>query len=473
MEIGGDDDGSQPVKAVERLLDNLGMHDPAARAWAMYDWANSAFATTIIAAVLPVYYAQVAAADLQEGLGFSYWSYTNSAALLIVALISPLLGAVADAAGARKRLLLAFAGLGAAATAVLFFVEHGDWCLASLAYTVGFIGFAAANVFYDSLLPDVARKGESDRLSAAGYALGYLGGGLLLLANLAWILRPGWFGLPEGSLPTRLAFVSVAAWWLGFSLPLARRVREPAAAGGLQAAVSLAAAFRAAGARLATIARDLPRYRELALFLIAFWLYADGIGTIIKLATIYGNEIGIGQGHLIGALVLTQFVGVPFTVAFGFLAGQIGQKRALLLGLAIYGAISCGAYFLNTPWQFWLLAIAVATVQGGTQAISRSLFSSLVPRHRSSEFFGFFSVMGKLAGIFGPFAVGAINQLTGNSRLAILSLLVFFGGGALALTRVDLEAGRARARSAEREAGSRAAPGEQPSHGQSASQPRD
>lgn len=430
----------------ERRLAALGLDRPEARAWALYDWANSAFATTISAAVLPVYFGQVATAGLPDGSGLTLWSYTNAAALLIVALVSPLLGALADLLGAKKRMLAASMLVGVAGTTALFWVGEGDWRLASTAFVVGFVGFASANVFYDSLLGHVAPKGMVDRLSASGFALGYFGGGVLLVVNLAMILRPAWFGFPasDPTLPTRAAFVTVAVWWAAFSVPLFRRVREPAVAprardGRSPIAVS-ARRIRRTVAELGT-----PRYRQLLLFLIAFWLYGDGIGTIIKLATSYGEEIGLGREHLIGALVLTQFVGVPFALLFGPLTARLGQRRAISLGLVVYIGISIAAFFVEAAWHFWALALAVATVQGGTQAVSRSLFSDLVPAARSSEFFGFFSVMNKFAGILGPLLVGVINDATGNSRLSIVSLVIFFAAGLLVLQRVDVEAGRAAA----------------------------
>ncbi len=434
----------------KQRLAAFGLDRPEARAWALYDWANSAFSTTIIAAVLPVYYGQVATAGLPEGSGLTYWSYTNSVALLVVALVSPLLGATADLLGAKKRFLASFVAIGVTGTAALYFVREGDWLFASSAFIVGFIGFAGANVFYDSLLSHVAPKGMADRLSSSGYALGYLGGGLLLVINVAMILRPGAFGLQDGSLPTRLTFLTVAVWWAIFTVPIMRRVSEPkpvAAIGDPRSPIKASARrIRMTLAELGT-----PRYRQLMIFLIAFWMYGDGIGTIIKLATSFGEDIGLGREHLIGALVLTQFVGVPFALLFGPLTTRLGQKRAITLGLFVYVLISIAAYFIQHAWHFWALALAVATVQGGTQAVSRSLFSDLVPASRSSEFFGFFSVMNKFAGILGPLLVGAVNQLSGNSRLSILSLIVFFIGGLLVLRQVDVDAGKAAALAADAE----------------------
>ncbi len=436
------------------LLDTLGLGSRQARAWAAYDWANSAFATVILAAVFPIFYRDFAGVNLLDGAGVNnadlYWSYTQSIGLAIVAILAPILGAVADFMGAKKRFLGFFVVLGVIATASLFMVERGDWLFASAAFIVAFVGFAGANVFYDALLPHVTAKDRADQLSSSGYALGYMGGGLLLLLNLGWILAPERFGFASQTSATQWALVSVAVWWALFSLPLFRLVPEPPRALEADEVPSNHAArpnpLTAGFTRLADTFRTLKEYRQLLLFLAAFWLYADGIGTIVKMATIYGRSLGLGQGDLIGALVLTQFAGIPFAFAFGLLAQRIGAKRSLYLGLSVYAAISVGAYFLQYAWQFWVMAFLIATVQGGTQAISRSVFSSMAPAARSSEFFGFFSVSAKFAGILGPLVFAFVRQTTGDPRNAIFALIVFFLGGMAVLSRVDIEEGQRVAR---------------------------
>ena len=421
----------------------LGLHRRELRAWALYDWANSAFATTVMATILPIFYADVAASPLPEHVRTAYWGYTTAAALLLTALLSPVLGAVADHLGAKKRFLALFAGTGILATALLAVAGEGMWLYVSLVFVAANVGFAAANVFYDSLLPHIARPAELNRVSAAGFALGYVGGGLLLALNLLWITRPGWFGLPDALAATRLAFLSVAVWWLLFSIPLLRGVPEPARVRRRELGETLPTdALREGFGRLAETFRELRRYRQAFLFLVAFWLYSDGIGTIIKMATIYGREIGIGATDLIGALLLVQFVGVPCTFAFGALADRLGTKGGLYVALGVYTAITVLGFFMTEAWQFWVLAGAVGTVQGGAQALSRSLYASLIPRSRSSEFFAFYSVSGKFAGIVGPALFGAVSQLAGGSRLSILSLIAFFLLGWLLVSRVNLEEGR-------------------------------
>jgi len=437
------------------LLERLGLHRPELRAWAAYDWANSAFVCVVVTAVFPIYFSRVAAQGLEPAQATARFGLATTVGLVLVALASPLLGALADAGAMKKRLLAAGVALGALATAGLALVGPGDWRLGAALFVAGNVGLATSFVCYDALLPHVARPDEVDRVSTAGYALGYLGGGLLLALDLALILSPATFGLPSGpgitpwqaTLPTRLAFLSVAAWWVAFSLPLLLRVPEPPAAAGAPSARPI----RAALAQLAGTGQALRRHPQAARMLVAFLVYNDGIGTIIRMATVYGTELGIGQQALIGAVLLVQFAGVPFAFLFGGLAGRIGAKRAVLLALVVYAAISVVGYFMRTAAHFYALALLVAVVQGGAQALSRSLFASMVPRRRSGEFFGFFSVMEKVAGIFGPGLFTAAVWLSGSSRAAILSVIAFFAVGGWLLAGVDVAAGQRAAREADLE----------------------
>jgi UMF1 family MFS transporter len=335
----------------------------------------------------------------------------------------------------------------------MFFIGEGELWLACGLFILALIGATASLTFYESLLPHIAGPDEIDRVSAAGYAIGYLGGGLLLALNLAWILEPAAFGLPaEGSLPTRLAFLSVAIWWMLFSIPLLRRVPEPPRA--LEPDETRGESpVRAAFVRLGETLHSLRGFRNAFLMLLAFMLYNDGIQTIIKMAGVYGAAIGIDQGALIGAFILVQFLGVPFAFAFGALASRIGAKRSIFLGLIVYTGISIFGYFLRTAVHFWMLSVLVAMVQGGTQALSRSLFARMIPRHKSGEFFGFYSVFEKFAGIFGPLLFSLAISLTGTSRAAILSVIAFFAAGAALLAKVNVEEGVRAAREADAEAG--------------------
>jgi MFS transporter, UMF1 family len=357
-----------------------------------------------------------------------------------------------------------FMAVGVAAVALMFFIRTGDWKLASLLFILANIGANGSFVFYDALLPHIARHDEIDRVSTAGYALGYVGGGLLLVANLAWIQKPEWFGLPSGpnmtpdqaTLPARLAFVSVAVWWLVFSIPLFRRVPEPQVGReaerddqGRPVRSPIAEAF----VRLGHTFRDLRRFRQGTLMLVAFLIYNDGIGTIIRMATIYGGSIGIDTGAMIASLVIVQFVGIPCAFAFGALAGRFSAKRAIFAGLVVYVGITILGFYMRTAWHFFALAVLVGMVQGGTQALSRSLFAGLIPRDRSGEFFGFFAVVEKFAGIIGPLLFGLISLHMQSTRAAILTVIPFFVVGGLLLLFVDVEAGRKEARLEEIEDG--------------------
>jgi UMF1 family MFS transporter len=349
-----------------------------------------------------------------------------------------------------------FLALGVAATACLFFVQRGDWLLAAVLFGAANIGAQGAFVFYDSLLPHVARDDEVDRVSTAGYAVGYFGSALLLALQIAWIFSPGSFGLPSGeglssseaTLPVRLAFVSVAVWWAAFSIPLFRRVPEPPRR--IESDESARQQpVRVALGRLAETFRRLRSYRQAFLLLVAFLVYNDGIGTIIRMAEIYGASLGLDRNALIGAIFLAQLVGIPFTFLFAALAGRIGTKRSILLGLAVYAAVTLYAFFLDSAREFYAMAFVVGMVQGGCQALSRSLFASLVPRHMTGEFFGFYGVLDKFAAVTGPALFGVGVALTGSVRSGVLSVLVYFVVGALLLARVDVEDGRRAAREAE------------------------
>ncbi len=429
--------------------ERLGLHRPELRAWALYDWANSAFMTTIVAAVFPIYFNRVAAAGLEPAQASLRFAVATTIGLSVIAVFSPILGAVADVAGVKKKMLGAFMGLGILATACMLFIRQGDWELAAVLFVLGNIGASGSFVFYDSLLPHVARADEIDRVSTAGYALGYLGGGTLLTVNLVWILEPTLFGLQGTGIATRLAFLSVAIWWLGFSIPLFRNVAEPPRV--LESDEhSGERAIKAAFVRLGQTLRELRSYRQAFIMMLAFLVYNDGIGTIIRMATTYGAEIGLPENSLITALLLVQFIGIPFTLVFGQVARWVGAKQAIFLALFVYMGISVLGYFMTSALHFYALAIAVGMVQGGSQALSRSLFASLIPRHKSSEFFGFFSVFEKFAGIAGPAIFGAMIWATGSSRPAILSVIGFFVLGALLLTRVDVEEGQRVAQATDR-----------------------
>jgi UMF1 family MFS transporter len=439
----------------------------AVRAWCLYDWANSAFATTVVAAVLPPYYFSLASRDLPGHLATATYGYASAVAMLSSGVVGVALGALSDRLPRRKPMLLALVAIGSLATLLMAIVPPSAWWMLLVLLVVATIPFAAGNVIYDSLLPTVARPDQLHRVSARGFAYGYIGGGVLLAINAAWISAPGAFGLPGIEAATRLSLASVAVWWLGFSLPLFRHVPEPAEADRLREAPTsstmatllpgseserrqrgsrLAGAFRDLARTLAEARRHPDRFR----FLLAFWLYSDGIGTIVRMAGIYGSELGLSRAHLVGALLMVQILAAPMSLLFGRLAHVIGARRAVILGLVGYAAIPVFAYFISRPRDFWILAAMVAMVQGGTQALSRSLFAPLVPRRQLGQMFGFYSVSEKLAGIVGPLLFGMAAQVAGSSRIAVLTLIPLFLGGAWLLSTVDFTRGAARAREEER-----------------------
>ena len=437
---------------VRRLAERIGLGRTELRAWAMYDWANSAFYTTIVAAVFPIYYRVVAAAGQGEAEATARYAWATALAILIVAIVAPVLGAIADYTAIKKRLLTIFMAFGAAATVGMFWITEGDWQLALALFLIGNVGVAGSIVFYESLLPHIAREGELDRVSSAGYAIGYLGGGTLLGVNLLMIQQPQWFGIPDTGTATRLTFVTVGIWWAAFTVPLLRYVPEPAVAAAPRdrpEAGTLATGVR----RLLGTLRELRAYRSAFLLLLAFLLYNDGIQTIIRMATIYGTGIGLPEGAMIAALLLTQFIGVPCAVLFGMLADRVGAKTGIFLGLSVYLMITVLGYFMTTATHFFALAILVGMVQGGTQALSRSLFASMVPRHKSSEFFAFFGVFERYAGVLGPALFAIVVEQTGSGRSAILAVAGFFISGATLLWFVDVDAGRRQARAAEQNIG--------------------
>ena len=425
-----------------RILERLGLHRPELRAWAMYDWANSTYQTTVITAVFPRFFADYAAAGMSSTAAAQRFAWASTIAAVIVAILGPVLGAIADYRAAKKRLLGVSLAVGVVATAMMVFITRGAWQYAAAVFVVGNIAMAASLVFYDSLLPHLASHDELDRVSTAGYAIGYVGGGVLLIVNLLWILSPGTFGLPDTVAATKLSFGSVAVWWLLFSIPLFRRVPEPPAiaahpADGHVVTIGFQLAWRTF--------RELRTYPNALLMLAAFLLYNDGIQTMIRMSSIYGAEAGIDANAQIAAFVMVQFVGIPFSFLFGSLADRIGAKPALFLSLIVYTIVSVIGYFLSQTWHFFVLAFLVGMVQGGSQALSRSLFARMIPRDRSSEYFGFFSVFEKFGQIFGPLFFAAAVTLTGSSRAAVISVILFFVVGALVLSRVDVAAGEAQA----------------------------
>lgn len=416
-----------------RLLTRVGLTTPEQRAWAWYDWANSVYFTTVITAVFPSFFATYAAAGLEPAQATARFGLITTASVAIVAIMAPILGALADYSGIKKKLLAVFMVIGVLACGSMVFITEGNIALASLLFFIGNIGVSGSLVFYDSLLPHVARPEETDRVSAAGYAMGYVSGGVLLLINLAWILQPGRFGFDSSVSAIRASFLAVAVWWAVFSLPLFRTVPEPHPTEGGHHGVDIGAAF----VRLARTFREIRKYRHAFLMFIAMLLYQDGIQTIIRMAGVYGAEVGIDQTSQIAAFVMVQFVGIPFAFLFGALGRRLGTKRCIFIAIGVYALATVLAFFMTSVVHFFILAFMIATVQGGAQALSRALFARLVPRDRTSEFFGFFAVAERFATVFGPAIFTISVMITGSSHSAILAILGLFVAGAAVLSKVD------------------------------------
>jgi UMF1 family MFS transporter len=408
-------------------------------AWALYDWANSAFATIVIAGFFPVFFKSYWSVGVDATVSSFRLGVANSLESLLVLVAAPLLGAIADQGALKKELLLGFAAVGALATGGLALVGAGAWPLAAGLYVVGGIGFAASLVFYDALIVDVSEPGDLDRVSALGYGLGYLGGGIALALAVAMASTPQTFGLPDTTAAVRASFLLTAAWWIAFSVPLARAVRQRYARARLPIARAVGGGLR----QLAGTLRKLGEHRTAATFLVAYWLYIDGVDTIVRMAVDYGMAIGFPAEQLVLALLVVQFVGFPAALAFGWVGARFGPKPGILAGILAYCGITLWGYRLEAVWEFYGVAVAIGLVQGGVQSLSRSLFARLIPPEESGEFFGFFNLVGKFAAVIGPALMGAVALATGDSRASILSLLVLFGaGGLLLLVAVDGRAGR-------------------------------
>jgi UMF1 family MFS transporter len=414
--------------------------------WCLYDWANSAFATVILAAVLPVYFASLVPAEgatlfwsTQPIPATALWGYIVSLSMTLVAITAPGLGNLADRRGWRRRLLIIFCLLGSLATCSLFLAGPGRYLLAAALFILGNIGFAAGNIFYNAYLPDLASGAEADQLSARGYALGYIGGGLMLLVVFLMIQQHTLLGLPDMAMATRLGFLLTGAWWLGFSLPVFAWLKDVPVTPGIQQALRTPRDY------LRTLA-DLRRYRDLSRFLVAFLLYNDGIQTIIAVSAIFARqELRLGTGTILGCFLMIQFVAMPGALLFSRLAGRSNTKRAVLVSLVLFTLITIYASVMKSAVEFWILGFAVAIVLGGSQALSRSLFSSMVPKQRSAEFFSFYAISSKFASIFGPLVFALLIDLSGSNRIAILALALFFVVGMILLIGVNVEQGRLQA----------------------------
>lgn len=399
--------------------------------WAFYDWANSAFATTVIAGFFPLFFKQYWSQGTEATVSTFWLGLGNSGASFLILLMAPLLGAVADSSGVHKRLLAAFALLGILCTAGFFLVAQGAWQWAIFLYVIATVGFSGANVFYDAMLPSLTSSDDFHRLSALGYSLGYLGGGLLFMVNVAMTLKPELFGLADAAEAVRYSFLSVAVWWLVFTLPLLLGVREQPATSNTGFSV------RREVKKLWGTLQEIRIHKNLWLFLVAYWFYIDGVATIIRMAVDYGIAIGLPANSLIVALLLVQFIGFPATLVFGKIGQKYGAKFGLWIGLWAYVIATIAASFMSSTAEFYALAVVLGLVQGGVQSLSRSLFGQLMPPGKSGEYFGFLNMLGKAAAVLGPLLVGIVAATTGNSRIGLASIIILFLLGMWFLRQVD------------------------------------
>ncbi len=410
--------------------------------WTMYDWANSAFATTVMAGFFPLFFKAYWADPDYPSESTFYLGMANSIASIIVALFAPFLGAIADQATAKKKFLFTFAYLGIVMTGGLWIVDKGYWQMAVLFYVLAALGFSGSNIFYDSLLPGVASEKNVDYVSSLGFGMGYIGGGILFLLNVIMYLKPDFFGIPDGATAIRLSFVTVAVWWAVFSIPVAIWVKEPE----IHESVGIVSAVSLGWKQLKQTFKEIRHLKVVGIFLLAYWFYIDGVDTIVKMAVDYGVTLKFPDSALITALLMVQFIAFPCALLFSLLSKKIGVKQSVMAGIIGYGIITFLAYFMSQMWHLYTLAALVGLFQGGIQALSRSLYTRIIPKEKSAEFFGFYNMLGKFAAVIGPAMMGTITLVTGNIRYGIISIVLLFILGGFFLLKVNIEEGSRMAR---------------------------
>lgn len=411
--------------------------------WSLYDWANSAFSTTVMAGFFPIFFKQYWSTASEVTVSTWYLGLANSTASILVAALAPFLGAIADKASVKKKLLIFFAFLGFISTGALSIVNQGQWQVAVVFYIAASIGFMSANIFYDSLLPSVAPKDKRDFVSSLAYALGYIGGGLLFLINVLMYLKPEVFGISDAPTAIKLSFLTVAIWWAVFSIPIMLFVKEPTTTND----IGIINSIKSGWSQLTSTISKVKKYKVVTTFLIAYWLYIDGVDTVVRMSVDYGTSLGFSTSALITALLMVQFIAFPATLIYNWFASRIGIKRGIFIGIVGYTVISIFASLVSKEWHFYAIAVMIACFQGGIQALSRSLYSRIIPKSNSAEFFGFYNMFGKFATIVGPPLVGYVGMVTGNPRLGIFSVIVLFILGGFMLLKVDVEEGERIAQS--------------------------
>ena len=413
--------------------------------WALYDWANSAFATTVMAGFFPIFFAQYWSNPENLSISTFYLGLGNSVASIIVVLLAPILGAIADRGTYKKRFLVFFAFLGVLMTAGLALVSQGMWQIALLTYVIATVGFSGANLFYDSLLPAVSNKDNVDYVSAVGYAFGYIGGGILIVINFLMITYPSFFGFADSVEGIKWSFVSVALWWAIFSIPIVLFVKEPKYHKTETTLQTIKSGFK----QLKNTFNEIRHLKVVFTFLIAYWLYIDGVDTTIRMAADFGITLGFDSTTIMGALVLVQFIAFFATLLYVKFADKIGTKNAIYFAIAAYMVIIFSGYFVTEGWHFYIIAGMIGCFQGGIQTLSRSLYARIIPENKSAQYFGFFNMWGKFAAVIGPLLMGSVTLILNNTiddhvlsaRIGLQSIMILFILGALVLSRVDISEG--------------------------------
>ncbi len=413
--------------------------------WALYDWANSAFATTVMAGFFPIFFAQYWSNPENLSISTFYLGLGNSVASIIVVLLAPILGAIADRGTYKKRFLVFFAFLGVLMTAGLALISQGMWQIALLTYVIATVGFSGANTFYDSLLPAVSNKDNVDYVSAVGYAFGYIGGGILIVINFLMITYPSFFGFADSVEGIKWSFVSVALWWAIFSIPIVLFVKEPKYHKTETALQTIKSGFK----QLKNTFNEIRHLKVVFTFLIAYWLYIDGVDTTVRMAADFGITLGFDSTTIMGALVLVQFIAFFATLLYVKFADKIGVKNAIYFAIAAYMVIILSGYFVTEAWHFYVIAGMIGCFQGGIQTLSRSLYARIIPENKSGQFFGFFNMWGKFAAVIGPLLMGSVTLILSNTiddqvlsaRIGLQSIMILFILGALVFSKVNISEG--------------------------------
>ena len=402
--------------------------------WALYDWANSAYATVVLAGFFPLFFKEYWSDTTNVSTSTFQLGMTNAIASTVIVILAPVLGAIADAGNLKKRLLMIFALLGIVMSAGLYFVAQHETLLALSLFAFSVIGFSGSIIFYDSLLTDVTEEQNYNTVSSFGYALGYLGGGVLFAVDVYMTLNPEMFGFQNSTEAVKFSFLTVSVWWFIFSIPLFINVPKIN-----KSEVRVGKAVYNGLIQLKGTFNAIKQLRMVLLFLVAYWLYIDGVDTVVRMAVDYGMSLGFNSGDLIKALLITQFVGFPAAIGFGYLANYIGTKQGILVAIVVYLLMTIWASQISSVSEFYMLAIIIGLVQGGVQALSRSFYAGIIPKHQSAEFFGFYNMLGKFAAVLGPIMMGVVSLLTQSPRLSIFSISILFIAGGILLYYVDEE----------------------------------